>query len=114
MDAQLQDQLGQTIKVATPTTAINNYGEMSYAVATTMAARIVGEQTKLHDAAGQELMSSHKLITASAIGINDRVWLPGDSTSEQGRVVAHVAERVDENGNTDYHKTWLSGNVRAR
>jgi len=103
MDAQLATQLGQTIRVAAPSTTVNNYGEITYATATTMAARIVGEQTKLFDTAGQELMSSHKLITTSVIGISDRIWLPGDSTSQPGRVVAHVAE-----------KTWLSGNVRAR
>jgi len=67
MDAQLATQLGQTIRVAAPSTTVNNYGEITYATATTMAARIVGEQTKLFDTAGQELMSSHKLITTSVI-----------------------------------------------
>jgi len=99
VDGQLKAQLGQTIYYAAPASVSS--GKYTYSTATSAAARVEmsTDQTRGTDT-GET--AGHRVITEAAIGMNYRLWLPGDArTDALARVVQSVKILVDENG-TEY------------
>ena len=96
MDGQLKAQLGQTIYYAAPASV--SAGKYTYGTAASAAARVELDTEAMRGSDLGETMG-HRVITEAAIGMNYRVWLPGDArTDALAKVVQSVEILVDENG----------------
>lgn len=106
MDAQLLAQLRQTINVATLVSA-NALGDPTYSAPTAVACRLEDEQRDEDNPDREQTVSRKRIITAVQINRTDRIWLPGDSTSDTS--LARKPEQVqmlpDEFGNADHWET---------
>lgn len=80
MDPQIVATLTQTISVASATGA-DVYGQPSWGAPATRSVCVERSDKILAGANGEQLRTSHLIITTSAIGTMDRIWLPGDSSS---------------------------------
>ncbi len=81
MDPQIKATLTATIYVASATGA-DVYGQPTWG---TPAARLVCVERSdkiLPGPNGEQLRTSHLIITDTAIGTMDRIWLTGDSSSD--------------------------------
>jgi len=105
MDAQLLDQLNQTINVATPTTASAS-GDPTYGSATAIAARVEDNRQIVQAADGSFRETTHWIATQTAITDETRIWLPGDSPADPklARLPAQVNVAVAENGSIDHYE----------
>lgn len=112
LDTQLKDQLQQTVLIAT-STAVNNSGERTYGAAVSHKARVVN-RTQLRRYLDHDELVKHKVIILGStvtVTVNDRLWLPGESTSaDRGWVINSVETPVDEAGNAYYTRVNL-GNL---
>lgn len=58
---------------------------------------------------GEERVTSHWIATPTAIGDQDRIWIPGDDTSKTSS--ARFPIRVDtvktKDGSIDHYEIWL-------
>ena len=101
MHFQLRNQLRETIAVKTETTA-DSYGDYSYSSGTNVAARIERHDAIVYNEAGEELKTTHRIITEAAITQRDRIWFPGDSssTASLARTPRSIEKYIDENGAT--------------
>lgn len=108
MDPQITASLKQTINVAPYSSALRA-GDPTFGAAVAVSAYIEDKIITVRGPSGNELKTSKLIITASAIGLQDRVWLPGDSTSDRtkGRSPVSVETFVDEVGNADHYETYL-------
>ena len=77
----LTDILDQTVNVAAPN-AINNDGEFSYGASVSVACRLQKNARIMKTPDGQDIISDTQVLTLTAIGDQDRIWLPGQSTSD--------------------------------
>ena len=111
MDPQLKAQRKQTIKDVSPTTQVNESGQPVMSTAVSHAARVVGVTERITNAAGQDVVAGHRIVTEAEITVNDKIFLPNESTSSSvippPWPVQKVAQAVDEDGNTDFYRVWL-------
>ena len=70
-----------TLNVAAPM-GVNTAGELTYGTAAAVKARVEQTQNIVKNADGQMIVADHEFLTTTAIGTQDRVWLPGDSTGD--------------------------------
>jgi len=100
--------LTSTITVATQS-GVDSYGDPTFATAATMSARVETKQRIIVGTNGDEYQSNHVVCTASAIPLNARVWLPGDTTSDanQARRPIMVEAASDKAGATSVYLTYL-------
>lgn len=108
MDNQLRRQLRQTISVASPT-GVSTSGDFTYGTATTRAARVETHDREVLIADGEFSRSNTLVIVEAEIGINDRIWLPGvsSSLSDEARKPMRVMKFIDELGAVDHFEVWL-------
>ena len=78
----LTDILDQTVSVAAPN-AVNSDGELSYGAPASVACRLQRNARIMKTTDGQDIISDTQILTLTAIGEQDRIWLPGQSTSDQ-------------------------------
>lgn len=71
----------------------DEYGDAQYSAAATLACRWEPRQQIVRDAKGIERLSIGTLFTATAVGDQDRLWIPGASTSDAS--LARKPIRVD-------------------
>lgn len=76
--------------------SVSNFSDVTYAAQTTIKARVEHRRTLAIDASGNRVSAEHTVISESEIKLSDRVWLPGDDTSE-----ANEARRPISVGNAD-------------
>jgi hypothetical protein len=62
-----------------------------------------------HTADGAEIVSNDTIYTAAAIGLNDRVWIPGVSTTNPAlaRLALQVKAEKDKSGTAIFYKVRL-------
>ena len=70
-----------TLNVAVPT-GVTTAGELTYGAAVAVKARVEQKQNIVKQADGTLIVVDHEFLTTTAIGTQDRVWLPGDSTGD--------------------------------
>lgn len=100
LDAWLTD----TITIASQS-AVGAKGDPSYGTKTTAAARVQAGRDR-HET---EIEHSHVIYTTSPVLVDDRIWLPGDSTSDTtlARRAVHVESSHDRGGTTTLYKVLL-------
>jgi len=66
-----------TIYVASPTGSTDHYNKQGYESPRAIKARVDVTQRYVRSPQGSMVLATHTLYTVEAIGIFDRVWLPG-------------------------------------
>lgn len=100
--------LKHTITVA-PFTGKSAYGDPTYGAKVTRAARVEAKQVLVRKPGGQEVQAEHVIYTASAIGAQDRVWLPGVDSSDDSltKVPAATNQSPNKSGTQILYRTML-------
>lgn len=106
MDKQLLDQCQEVVKYAN-STGINAWGEPTSSTTKTVSVRIIGRTVFVLGKDAQQILSEKQMVSESRIPLESHVWLPGESTGNVPWTALSSAKRVDEDGNSDYWKTWL-------
>jgi hypothetical protein len=70
-----------TINVASAT-GTDNFGQPTYGTPRAINARVEAETRLVISPDGNQLMVNHKIAVAEQLYTTDRIWLPGDSTSD--------------------------------
>ena len=73
--------LTQTITVSEQT-GVDTRGMPTYGAQTTKSARVEQTNELKINRDGNEQLARHVVVTSSEIGINARVWFPGDNTGD--------------------------------
>jgi len=78
----------------------DTYGDSIYGAAVALRCAVKNSFKLVRDADGSERVSTHEIVTDVRIGLEDRVWLPGDdaaneSSSRNVMAVADDAARTD-------------------
>jgi hypothetical protein len=63
-------------------TGVDNYGDPSWGTKASRLARVETKQQMVLGNDGNERLSRHRVATATAIGLNARVWLPDDDDTD--------------------------------
>ena len=109
MDPCLKATLNQTIYVASRT-GTSSYGDSTFGAATARKARVeVDRRLVANPFTGKEEVTSHRIVVEQAIGLNDRIWLPGHSTSDAtlARIPKQVQEGISENGSLHHYEVLV-------
>lgn len=77
----LASWFNDTISVASVTGSPDAYGKPTYAAARQVASRVQPRRKRLFLANGEYAISTHVVYTAELVLIDDRIWLPGVSSS---------------------------------
>ena len=83
---------------------IDNNAMPTYATAATKAARVERTNQIKINKDGNEQLAQHVVVTSTAIGLNARVWFPGDNTGDTtaARRPISVTQAQQPNGDTLY------------
>lgn len=107
MDIQLKSMCRQSITRAS-LTGVNAYGEPSFSTSETLLVRLIGKQELIRSHDGSQVVSDRQFVTEESVAIDDRVWLPNESTSsDEPHIPQAISWRVDEDGESDYYKVYL-------
>lgn len=89
--------------------SFDSSGAPTYGAQVLLPARIELSQRLVRSRDGSEVVSSHVVYTQSQIGIEDAIWLPGDSTADQSvaKYPIRVDAAYDRSGNFVYWKITL-------
>ena len=100
--------LRQTAYVAS-VTGTDSYGKPIYGTPVARAVRVEESRRMVHNAQGEETVSSHRLWCLEAVSITDRIWLPGTSTSsaEASRLPISVSAVSDFVGSRTLYRVDL-------
>lgn len=115
VDPQLAAQLAQVMHWQA-CTGNNSSGDPIYGGAVSaISVRIEQHQREIRRADGSFKTSTHWIATTSAIGMNDRLWLPGvDSTDATlARLPLTIEQMPDERGAVDHYEILLSSSSRG-
>lgn len=98
--------LNQTITVQAPT-GVDNYGSPTGGSQSSVSARVELYSREVVNARGERVITTHRIYTQDAIGIDDLIWLPGADTAEtsEARRPQRVDSHPDENGATHHYET---------
>ncbi len=84
---------------------VSNYGEPTFAVGIAIPARVQPKVQMVRKSKdGSEALSSHTVYTTTAVGIDDRVTLPGETYP---RLPLAVFTEVEKAGNVSFYKVLL-------
>lgn len=93
MDPALAAMLTQTVTLATVVSRTAS-GEPVWTAGSSVSARVEEERREIMGAAGQQVVSSHRIYingnASPAPSVDGRLWLPGDSTDAQARAIHQV------------------------
>lgn len=109
LDPTIKAQLQQSIAYAAASSR-DSHGDITYgSTSTGIKARVIRRPQTVTSSAGEVLVSDVQILTETAIGINDRVWLPDDSSSDAtlARTPKAIATAVDEKGSYSHTVVWL-------
>ena len=111
MDPCLKEMLIQTINVKSVTGYSATGGTPTMSAATEVAAYVEQKEDLISTASGQQVATTHFIVTEVEIKKSDRVWLPGEDPDEAfpGREPAKVLKYYDPyTANTvDHYEVWL-------
>jgi hypothetical protein len=91
-------------------TGVSSYGDPVYSgELLAMRCRIEEGQHEVKNASGERTIATHQIVTADAIGLLDRLWLPGEDTDDPhaARTPLNVARALDGTGARGFSTTWL-------
>lgn len=112
MDPALKRLCAETV-VWEVSTGVDNYGEpVSSTSNYSIKARVTGNTKFTFEREGQQVLAAKTIIcygTSSAMPVEARVWLPGESTSAQPWQIGAVQVAINEQGSTDYFRILLQG-----
>jgi hypothetical protein len=100
--------LVSTITTA-PLSSFDSTGAPSYGAQVTLPCRIELGQKLVRSKDGAEVVSSHRVYVVAQIGIEDAIWLPGDSTSDPtvAKYPLNITAAYDKAGNVLYWRVDL-------
>ena len=83
-------------------TGVDNAGQPTYGDAETVKCRVERTLKKIVNADGQEVMSDAQIALAETVGLQDRIWLPGQDTTkvEEARTAHNYQEATSKDGQT--------------
>lgn len=105
----IDEWLIHTITVA-PMTGRNAAGDPTFGPQVPVLARVEsGKILSLNGALGNVLQATHVAVTKVPINVNDRVWLPGDSTADtsQARRPLSIRNAPIKNGSFTLYETYF-------
>jgi len=84
-------------------------GKPSFGSQTTIKARVEHQTKFVRGPGGQEVQSDHQFATESTVKTTDRVWLPGDTTSDNtaARRPIIVKQSTTLDGGYTYTEVYL-------
>lgn len=89
-------------------TAVDNYGDPTFGSQTAIAAYVESDNDTVIGTNGEEIRSTHKIVTATEIPKDARIWLPGDSTADTDKVRRVLSTRTAQNpGGFTVYETWV-------
>lgn len=108
LDPQIKSTLQQTIAVASASTR-NEAGDLAYGAPANRLSRVELYSKRIVTADGEEKQTTHKILVELAIGENDRIWLPGDSSADAklARLPLQIGVAVDENGALSHYEVTV-------
>ena len=96
-----------TITIKSASGSLNSYGEKTYGTASTIKGR-VEYNTKLYRGNdGNELTSTTQFYTDTSISWDDLIWVPGESTSANGRKPMVIKQAKTGDGSYTLYEVWL-------
>lgn len=108
MDTELQKMLVKTINIRVP--SYSAAGDQTLGTAVPMAAHVELVKTTAAMQAGKESVVRHVIVTMDEIRRDDRVWMPGDDSSDinLGKLPVTVQTFFDpETGLVDHYETTV-------
>jgi hypothetical protein len=102
------DHFRQTITYA-PLLGRDAYGKPTFGSSATAPARVQPQRKMIRTADGSEFLASFVVYTAAPIALTDRVWFPGElsTDSNKARRPAAIDDYVDGAGVTRYRQVWF-------
>lgn len=91
-------------------TSYSGTGAPVFGAQTSIGAKIESKvELVRHAKTGAEVVSSQKLLLNASVGIEDRIWLPGDTLSNVSvaKKPIRVDATVDRAGNALFWEVWL-------
>jgi hypothetical protein len=79
--SQLSHLLTQTVTIA-PMTGVGNSGDPTYGAQVTKKARVQTGIKIVASGTENERQATHTIYLEESVGLNDRIWLPGDNTAD--------------------------------
>lgn len=100
--------LNQTISVAAKSSR-DAYGDPSYDAASSVSAYVERRRQIVEMPTGEKVETTHWIVVESEIKTTDRIWLPGDSTSDPSlaHTPASVEAFVDDTGATHHYEVMV-------
>ena len=105
LDPQHRAQFTETIFVAT-ISAVGSFGDKTYGTPVSRTARVQLDEQVVETADGNFLRTTHLIATETRLGKRDRIWLPGDSSSDDtlARLPAQIKEAKGERGDVEHYE----------
>lgn len=105
LDPCIVRQFAQTIYVASPS-GVSASGDATYGTPASQAARVERRTNVVETTDGNFKETTHKIATEGAIGVKDRIWLPGEDQTDDtaARQPVRVNIGVDEKGVTTHYE----------
>ncbi|WP_338865173.1 hypothetical protein [Myxococcus stipitatus] len=85
------------------------HGKPSLGPVSSARARVQPSRRLIRDASGNEHLASHVIYTEALLGLQHRLWLPGEEVADfnRARRPIGVDELVDGEGVVRFRKVWL-------
>lgn len=78
----ISNMLNQTITIA-HVSSKDDHGDPTYATAATAAANVENSDKVVTFEGGEERQAQYKIATQTEIKFGDRIWLPGEATTDE-------------------------------
>ena len=90
-------------------TGTDGYGKPAYGAPVAVPVRVELDSRMVRNAQGEQVQSTHKLWSLTAISITDRVWLPNASTADANASKLPLAVNAvgDKAGARTLFEVWL-------
>ena len=85
--------LTDTVTVAARS-GVSGAGDPTYGSQTTVTARVEHGSKLVKASDGREIQAEHTVLTTTAVGLQDRLWLPGDDTGDATKARLPVANKI--------------------
>lgn len=108
MDIALRRQLREEITVKLPG-PVDTSGDPTYSASYTITVRIERKESLLYDRYGEEVHTTHFIISEEPIFEKMRIWFPGESETDAtlARIPKVIEKLIDENGQVYGYLTML-------
>lgn len=93
-----------------PCTGVLPTGGKTFGATVALPARVEKTTKLIRDKTGEEAVSSAQVGTMIVVGLEDRIWLPGEDHTDA--TIAHVPQKVeqatDKAGGSVYYQIFLA------